>query len=372
MAKFLIILLWLAGFIWGGVGVVERLFIGKKLLNLGSYVSWGLWVSLYIYLIGLSSGSYIFACLVSVFKLKSFSRLKQVSLLVSLVTLLGGLLAIVLDLGHWERFWYVFIHPAPSSMMSWMVWIYSLYFLIILAQMYYVLSGSLKASSLIFLFSFPLAVTIPVCGGSLFGVIGARPYWHSAIFPVIFLFEALLSGISLITVLAAVFGLMKEEKEAFILLSRIVLGLLLVNISLEIAVMAVPLWGQIAYHIDAVKLVLFGPFWWVFWLAHVGLCCVLPLFLLSSNASLNRITWACGLIVATFMSVRLNIVIPALAIPELKGLESAFIEKRLAFSYVPSPHEWQVSVFVVCLCAGLFYLGMRFFRFLGLAPRKES
>ena len=156
------------------------------------------------------------------------------------------------------------------------------------------------------------------------------------------------------------------------MLSRIVLGLLLVNISLEIAIMAVPLWGQIAYHIDAVKLVLFGPFWWVFWLAHVGLGCVLPLFLLSSKANLNRITWACGLIVATYMSVRLNIVIPALAIPEFKGLESAFIEKRLAFSYVPSPHEWQVSVFVVCLCAGLFYLGMRFFRFLGQAPRKES
>ena len=111
MGKFLIMLLWLAGFIWGGVGVVERLLIGKKLLNLGSYVSWGLWVSLYIYLIGLSSGAYIFACLVSVFKLKSFSRLKQVSLLASLVTLLGGLLTIVLDLGHWERFWYVFIHP---------------------------------------------------------------------------------------------------------------------------------------------------------------------------------------------------------------------------------------------------------------------
>ena len=119
------------------------------------------------------------------------------------------------------------------------------------------------------------------------------------------------------------------------------------------------------------KLVLFGPFWWVFWLVHIGLGCVAPLFLLSSKDSLNRISWACGLIVVTFMSVRLNIVIPALAIPELKGLESAFIEKRLVFSYIPSLHEWQVSVFVVCLSAGLFYLGMWFFRFLGLSLQKK-
>src|SRR3989338_7114789 len=133
---------WWACFIFVGIAVLERLVIGKRLVNLGSYVTWGLWVSLYIYLVGLSSGSYIFSSLVSVFKLKVFEKFKKLCLLTSLVTLAAALLAITLDLGHWERFWFVFIHPAPSSMMSWMVWLYTLYLLLLLLQTFFVFSNS--------------------------------------------------------------------------------------------------------------------------------------------------------------------------------------------------------------------------------------
>src|SRR3989338_5005467 len=154
-------ILWTIAFVLGAVAVLERLFIGKRLVNLGSYVTWGLWVSLYIYLIGLSSGSYIFSSLASVFNLKVFQKLAKVSLLTSLVTLLAALLAITLDLGHWERFWYVFSHPTPSSMMSWMVWLYSAYFLLLAFQAFFIfakLEEKVRALSII---GFPLAVAIP-------------------------------------------------------------------------------------------------------------------------------------------------------------------------------------------------------------------
>lgn len=361
--KRLLNMLWLIGFVLGIIALLQRLFIGKELVNLGSYVTWGLWVSLYIYLVGLSAGSYIFYSLISIFNLKAFKRFKKISLLTSLATLLGAFIAITLDLGHWERFWYVFIYPAPSSMMSWMVWFYSVYFLLLITQVISTLNNSEQKISLLSKIGFPLAIAIPVCGGSLFGVIGARPYWHSAVFPVLFLFEALLSGIALVTFIGISLGLVKEDSEGvFNTLSKIILGLLTANIILEGAVLAVPLWGQVAYHIDAIKLVLFGPFWWVFWIVHTGLGCFLPLILLiGSQRNLAKLTWACGLIAFTFMSVRLNIVIPALAIPELKGLENAFIERRLIFSYVPSIHEWQLSLFITALVIGLFYLGIKFF-----------
>ncbi|MEK6567582.1 MAG: NrfD/PsrC family molybdoenzyme membrane anchor subunit, partial [Candidatus Omnitrophota bacterium] len=291
---------WGICFALGAMAVGERLVIGKKLLNLGSYVTWGLWVSLYIYLVGLSSGAYIFTSLASVFKLERFAKLRRISLLTSLVTLLAALAAIVLDLGHWERFWYVLIYPTPSSMMSWMVWLYSLYLLLLVTQVFFVFSAKAEKARFLFLIGFPLAIAIPVCGGSLFGVIGARPYWHSAIFPVLFFFEALLSGVALITFLGIVFGLAKDDKEEiFIILHKILLGLLAANIVLEASVMAVPLWGQIAYHIDAVKLVLFGEFWWVFWIAHIGLGCLIPLLLLLSKTNIIKAAVASGLIAIT-------------------------------------------------------------------------
>lgn len=359
MKRFLKIL-WAIAFVAGAAAVLERLFIGKKLTNLGSYITWGLWVSLYIYLVGLSSGSYIFSSIASVFNLTVFKRLRNISILASLVTLAAALLTITLDLGHWGRFWYVFTNPTPSSMMSWMVWLYSAYFFLLLLQVFYTSSGREDSVRVLARIGFPLAIAIPVCGGSLFGVIGARPYWHSAIFPVLFLFEALLSGVAFIALLGIIFGIVRESDELSSILPKIILGLLTANIVLEGSVLAVPLWGQIAYHIDAVKVVLFGQFWWVFWIVHIGLGCVLPLLLLTGKKSIIKAAWAAGLIAVTFMSVRLNIVIPALAIPELKGLENAFIEKRLVFSYAPSLHEWQLTLFIAALAVGLFYAGMKF------------
>ena len=311
-------ILWLVLFLLGAVAFLQRLLIGKKFVNLGSYVPWGLWVSLYIYLVGLSSGSYIFSSLVSIFKLSYFEKLKRVSILMSLVTLIAALIAITLDLGHLERFWYVFVHPTPSSMMSWMVWLYTAYFLLLALQALFIFSNAGQKAAKLFLVGFPLAILIPVCGGSLFGVVGARPYWHTAIFPVLFIFEALLSGVSLVVFLGIILGLVKDDAGCNNLF-KIILGLLSANIILEGAVMAVPLWGQVAYHIDAVKLVLFGPFWWVFWVVHVGLGCIIPIFLLVSKRNLNKFAWASGLIAATFMSVRVYIENSSLLLTGVKG-----------------------------------------------------
>jgi molybdopterin-containing oxidoreductase family membrane subunit len=60
------------------------------------------------------------------------------------------------------------------------------------------------------------------------------------------------------------------------------------------------------------------------------------------------------------MTVRLNIVIPGLLDPHLQGLQNAFTDHRLVFWYVPSFFEWQVTLFIVALGTGLFYLGYRF------------
>src|SRR3989304_2223052 len=87
-------ILWGVCFIIGALAVLERLWVGKKLVNLGSYVTWGLWVSLYIYLVGLSSGAYLFSSLISFLGLRHFEKLKRICLLTSLVALSSALLTI--------------------------------------------------------------------------------------------------------------------------------------------------------------------------------------------------------------------------------------------------------------------------------------
>ncbi len=65
---------------------------------------------------------------------------------------------------------------------------------------------------------------------------------------------------------------------------------------------------------------------------------------------------ATGLIVLTFLSVRLNIVLPALTVPELRGLAEAFTGPGLTFDYFPSVQEWLVFIWSISFSALIFML----------------
>lgn len=376
--------IFLIAFILGIHGVWERIVSGHTLASYGSYVTWGLWVAAYIYFIGLSAGAFLLSSLIYVFGLTKLEKIGKLALFVALVTLFMALLSIWFDLGHMERFYYVFTRPNFKSMMAWMVWLYTAYFILILVEMWFAMrqdlarisgTGGLRgrvASILIFgktdfrddrkylkvlgSIGVPLAIAFHGGVGALFGTVMARPYWHTALFPILFLTGALLSGGAFITVISVF--IYKDEEIARIL-SRIVLGLLLFDLMLEWAEYSIPMWYGIGPEYKLLIFVLFGKFWWVFWIFHILFGAIIPLILLI-KPNLPKIATAGVLIAVTYMAVRLNIVIPGLIEPQVKGIESAFFDPRLRFEYMPSIFEWQVVLFVVCAGIILFYAGLKF------------
>jgi protein NrfD len=111
----LLYVVWLVAFGLGLWGVAERLLFGHRLAGYGSYVVWGLWVAIYIYMSGLSAGAFLLSSLVYVFRLERLERVGKLALFVALVALLGGLLAIWFDLGRMERFYRVYTSPNFQS-----------------------------------------------------------------------------------------------------------------------------------------------------------------------------------------------------------------------------------------------------------------
>lgn len=388
-------LLWGLIFLLGLVGVYQRLLYGHQLAAYGSYVVWGLWVAAYIYFIGLSAGAFLLSSLVYVFGVRRFEKVGKLALFTAVITLFMALLSIWFDLGHMGRFWKVYTGFAWESMMAWMVWLYTAYFLLLLVESWFVarpdlvrwsgrsgLEGGIcrwltfgrndlspgvlerekKIIKVLGTIGVPLAVAFHGGVGALFGVVGARPYWHSALYPILFLIGALASGGALLTSIVAFFwperG--KEHEELVTFLGRITLGLLVFDLLLEWAEVTITIWGSIPSHVAGFKLMLFGPYWWAFWIVHLFLGSLVPIVLLVLwPRAVNLVGIAAGLIAVTFMSVRLNIVIPSLAVPELQGLVRAYTDSRLRFYYFPSLHEWLVMLFVVSLGAALFYIGYR-------------
>lgn len=389
--------LWAVVFAAGLIGVIQRLASGHQLAAYGSYVPWGMWVAVYIYFVGLSAGAFLISTVIYVFGVKKLEPVGRLALFTALVTLLMALLSIWFDLGHMSRFWRVYTRGAWTSMMAWMVWLYTAYFLLLLVETWFAIradlarkaaapgviglvarmlslgrrdvsdasrAGDRRAVRLLAMMGVPLATAFHGGVGALFGVIGARLFWHASIYPLLFLASALASGSALLTFVAAFWGPgrgTREHRELVTLLATVALGLLLIDVLFEFAEFSISLYATIPAAVKGFLIVLFGPYWWVFWIVHLGLGTIVPIVILATKRQQPQ--WAgvgAFLIAATFISVRLNIIIPGLAYPELQGLERAYLGSRLSFQYFPSVLEWQVSAFVASLGIALFALGLRF------------
>jgi len=368
--------IWLALLIWGATGVVHRLTEGRDLANYGSYVPWGLWVAAYIYFIGLSAGAFLLSCLIYVFGMTKLERLARLALFTAAITLPMALFCIWFDLGQMWRNYEVFTRPNWTSMMTWMVWLYSVYFLLILVELYVDLRRPWAGSDprawqhrkrrilrVLGSIGVPLAISFDGGVGALFATLGAKPLWHTGLFPVLFLTGALVSGWALILAVTSLLGEYDESQrvEMTRILSRIVLAMLLFDLLLEWAKFSIPMWYGVGPEDTALKTLLFGETWWVFWIFHMLLGSVIPVILLITKPTSRGATFAAGgLIAVTFMAVRLNIVIPGQVLaPTLKGLADAYQDTRLQFSYMPSAYEWSVVAFVTAAGIGAMYLGKR-------------
>jgi protein NrfD len=368
---------WIALAIIGGIGIVERLLTGHRFAAYTSYIPWGMWVAAYIYFIGLSAGAFLLSSLVYVFGVHKLDRIAKLSLYVAAVTLVMALMTIWFDIGHLERFYYVFLRPQFHSMMAWMVWLYTAYFALLLTELYYAVRrdvrplGTARIAAddrvlrVLGAIGVPLAIAFHGGVGALFGTVVAREYWHSPLYPIIFLTGALLSGGALMTFIVAVFWPQKdaEWRDLLAFLGKIVLGLVLLDVLFEWAEYSIPMWYGAGSEFGLLRYVLFGPFWYVYWIFHIALGVIVPVALLARSRSAAAIGTAAGLIAVTFFAIRLDLVIPGLVTPELQGLQSAYLDPiggRLSYAYLPNFFEWQVLMGVLAVGIALFYLGYRY------------
>ncbi|MHC4413742.1 MAG: NrfD/PsrC family molybdoenzyme membrane anchor subunit [Planctomycetota bacterium] len=369
-AKSILLILWLALAAWGLIGIYQRFNGGRELASYGSYVPWGLWISVYIYFVGMSAGMFLLSTLAYVFNVKTYKPLGRVCLFGAMVTLMMGLLCIWLDLGHMGRIHEIFTRPNFSSLMTWLAWLYGLYFVLLAIMMRFALQpraiqdedpgrGTLRALGAITL---PIVVIISGGVGALFATLAGRPYWHSGLFPILFLIGAVVCAMGLLIFTVSVFEYVPERERTNTLkqLSLLQVGLIGFYLLIEFAEFSIPMWYGIGAENQIAREVLFGGYWWVFWIVHLLLGSAIPLILLASKPTSRPATaLAGGLVLITFLAVRLNVVIPGQVTPALEGLRNAYVDNRLSFEYLPAAFEWSIVAFVVAIGIAVFHLGRK-------------
>lgn len=364
---------WILGIILlivGASGMWQRLTEGLAPTNLTSYVPWGVWVGFYDYLVWMEVGSLlIFTSLIYILGDKLLPKIKAIVLFTGFTVVTMGLLIVLFDLGHEERFWHVIFYPDFGSMITWMVWLHSAYLLILTLELVLVLWGGERWGRLLkplAYISLPVGLALIIVSGSIFGVVAARPLWNTASLPLMFLISALAAGSGLLLLLVVVFWKDKTSDEYTTLVKRLAVitrTLLLVGVFAAGVIAFTMLYkgGGNPTRAEAINLILTGPYWWSFWIVHILLGVLIPLVLLFTAPRKPLLVGIAAFLSSiTFVAVTLNIVIPTLVTEELKGLSTAFVDPKLDLNYAPNLMEWMVLAFIFGIGSVIFGLGLRF------------
>lgn len=353
----------IAALIIGSYGLYSRLFLGHLANNYGNYVTWGLWVSTYLYFIGLSVGSFLIGSI--------FKQVRKISRLVALGAYIGGLLAIWLDLGHMGRFYRALVSPNFSSPISWLVWFYCLYFILLVWSNYrYFWKNEEENKELTFL-GVIIVLAVILSSSFLFALNMSKPFWNTAILPLLFLGAALTSGGALLILSGSVMWF--EDKNLLVLLKRLVLYSLALTAFIEFSEILLVIKDGIPEHYEVARSLLIGRYAWPFWFGIVLLAFVLPVGLLLPLYSNGAKTLAgCISILVGFFVLRFLFVIPAQGVAHLKGLENSIMEPRYSYNYIPSIEEWLIVIFLFGLVTAILLAGIYKAKYLELVGERDK
>lgn len=362
-------LVWAACLALGSVGVYERIAHGHMPAGYGSYVPWGLWIAIYFHGVGIAGGAFAVAAVGHLAGLNGFRHpaALRAAFALAFAAMIPGLLAVWFDLGHMDRATKILLSPSFTSMMAFNAWMYTL-FLGVAAVCWW---QSFRKGSTWFkpflCLGVALALVFPSQSGAFFGVVDAKPYWHSGLMPLMFFASAITAGTALLLFIRGIIGIDSpagrgdNDPRAFgaalARLRAILLIGLIAYFAMEFAEFSIVFWDPTT-HAPALDLILFGPYWWVFWIVHVGLGGIVPLALMLTR---RHSAWiAASLLVAiTFSSTRLNVLVPGQAVGELTGLQEAYHHPRLSYMYHATPMEYLVGLFLVGVGMTIYYTGRR-------------
>ena len=340
--------------LFGLWGVYIRLFEGEQSANYGSYIGWGLWVAMYLFLAGLAAGAYMLATLDYLFNVPQFKGTGKAMLWAALITLPAGLASIGMDLGHMERIWKVYLQPSFTSFLSLIVWGYTIFLILIAVSLYLAFTRPERRGMKVVMW-IGLVTSILVAGGVgfLLGGNAARLFWHVGLLPVQFPVFALASGAALMLILVGWFTpVMGTEQRNRLLWTLAILSIVasVVKLYFLVADFTQSLYGGATDNVIAVQSVLTGRYWFSFWIVQIVLGILIPIIVLA-QPKLAKNGFVAGLmgllLLIGYAAARILIVVPGQVAEMMPGQAAAFHGPKLTLDYSPSLMEWSVTSAVI-------------------------
>lgn len=317
----------------GVIAALGKVFVwGESVTNYGAYTPWGLWVGLYILLVGAAAGAAWTAIYTTHKNGGRPNSLTSVSLIVAAVCLAFAMAFIGTDLGKPLKGITIFTNPAFTSKLAWASWIYAVFFVCIAGYFF------TKAQKVCLYLAGIVAMGFLAAEGLFFGGMVARSLWYGWLTPLSFFTSAVAAGSSMVYVvsLAAKKQVFAEEGLG---LQKVVLYSIAAHAILEGIHLVAGLGGS------GVKSALVKTMWaaWPFWGLFIIAGVIVPLYLLVKGTD-RMSMWPAALVLIGLGAYKYSFVRYGFSTEQLPGLTQAFQHSRLSTAYAPSLVEWVVAI----------------------------
>lgn len=357
---------------WKGLGIT----------NLTDLVPWGLWITIDLSSIALGAGAFSLCAAVYLFGLKRYQPIARTATFVGLIGYTMATLALILDIGKPERFWHSLIYWNTHSLLWEVTMCVVLYLTVLVFESMPILANFEPLRQ-----RFPKLASImgrvhhyapflAILGlglsslhqsslGATYGVIKARPFWFKPEMSVLFMFSAIVGGISL-TLFASMLAsrLTNKAKVNDALIERVAhfVGYLLIGYFYFRA------WDALAttYTYDAgrtegLQFLTKGPLAFNFWVVEMLLGMIVPMILLLYRPTrLNRFWRMAALLLVAIGVVAFrwdtNITGQLVVMPYITGQAIVYT------NYTPSLIEILTGSAIIAYGLAAFSLGVKYLR----------
>lgn len=343
---------------------------GHHITGMNNQVVWGLPHVFAVTLIVAASGALNAATFSSLFGANLYKPYARLSIVLALSLLSGGLAVLVLDLGRPDRLLIAMTHFNFRSIFAWNIFIYTGFMLLGIVYLWVLMEKRFnrftrQTGSLVFVWR----IVLTTGTGSIFGFLVGRNALDTALMAPLFIALSLVLGTALFVLVVAL--LCRWQNEPCTIPDTLLTSLrkLLLWFTLAVA------YFSIVHHITNLYVsehhaverhLLLSKFSLFYWVGHIVIGVVLPVYwLLSDNSAIRfrRLLYTSIATIVGSMALIYSIIIgsqntPQRLFPGKTVLASRFGDATVA-SYSPSLWEWGLGLGGVALAFLLFLSVMR-------------
>ena len=340
--------------------------------------SWGLYITSFMFFVGLSAGGLIISSVPKAFGIAGFGGISKVAVMSSIACTVAAIGMVVVDLGQPARLWELFAYSNLGSPLMWDIVVLGTYLILSCVYLWAQVradAGKVSHTALrvISVVALVTAVLVHSVTAWIFGLQQGREMWHTALLAPWFVSSALVCGTALVMVVAIALrrsGYLSLDQSYLVKLAKLLGAFVMVDLyffGCDLLTEAFP-GGSGA---EVVAMLTAGPLAPYFWTEVVG-CALCAVICFTPALRTNALLVAGSLLaILGIFCKRAQLLVGGFQIPNLDyagpmtqytvtdwatGMTGAY----QGMVYWPTPIEFGIVLGVVGLGALLLLLGLKY------------